>query len=231
MNDMEKALSKLVEKIVDQNPKRTFIDEEDGEEVTVEAEDPADLRNRLLGLADTYFLLGPTQQDRQRKTRSKPKLADFGETLEQVERWLREIRNTAKSIERLNHSFPFRIRRILAEAPHGDETPDTTEARDPQLAMFDKLPEYLADYADCVKTLISAAKTDRFRKSQRSRIKRLLINEAGNGNYALLSTLLERYAEWKGIDLSPKEVAAIGEEALRKFAARTTDNIFGHIFR
>jgi hypothetical protein len=228
MNDMEKALSKLVSKIAGHSRERTFTDD-DGEEITVAAEDPDTIKQTLLDLTELYFSASEKEKaGGKRATRRKRKLADFGETEERVKAMLDEIGIAATSIKTLNACLPIKIYRAFTEA--GPEAGEKGKTQDRQVNA-DDLPGYLEQYVKDIDQLLSNGKSDRLRNQRRKKIKRLLISWAGDAHYELLSDFLEQYAESKGIELSKTERSAISNEALRKFASATPDTVFAHLFK
>lgn len=180
----------------------------DGNEITIEPETEESIKCFLLRYAGDYLDLTGKKE----KVGRERNLADFDCTETSLESVVNEIKAAAKHIERLNNSLFVKTRRTLAEA-QGDEGIN-------RFLYTYSLPESLRDYADLIKEGIDEGKDSPFRTKQRDDAKYQLIYWAGTANYALLSQFLEEMAQSKGIKLTDPQRAAIGEEALRKFADR-----------
>lgn len=205
--DLSATLDQLVRLAAPKHQERPARDE-DGEEITIEAEDADSIRRHLLLFAECYFLLA-TKKERVGRQR---KLADFDSTEQNLRSAINEIRAAAKHVDRLNSSLFVKIRYIFAQA-------QVIEGANP-MESVERLPDSLRKYADWIEAGIQEGKDSPFARKPRERAKYLLIVWAGLANYALLSRFLDQFAKSKGIELTKRQEVELGEEALRKFAAR-----------
>ena len=115
------------------------------------------------------------------------------------------------------HSDPDAPRAILAESSRTRrQAPEDSNS----LYWTDTLAPSLREYAAQIEDYLDESKQNPFRTRNRDRIKRALIDWAGDKNFSLLSRLLEQFALSKQIELTDRQQAELGEEALRKFATR-----------